>query len=273
MRILTLILLLCFAVDAHAFTKKKKIIKAEPVPVVYAVWNVADNRLIDSQNEDMVHSVASITKLMTVYTVIKSNIDLDTVVTVSNCERSKRLHSGMKITRDELIDLALVSSDNLAACTLAETHPYGYEKFIDKMNEHARELKMTDTHYSDATGLLATNVSSAVDLKKLVMAASEYDIYQESAMKTKTSVVAKVKKKKKIIVGRATNRFAGTMDIQVAKTGFTSKAGQCLTMLYRDDDNTYAIVVLGAKSSLERKEIVETLIEQARKSTTKPGYF
>jgi D-alanyl-D-alanine endopeptidase (penicillin-binding protein 7) len=268
MRILTFLLLLCISFNATALNKKKAI-KAEPVPVVYAVWNVANSELIDSQNENMVHSMASITKLMTVYTTLNSGVDLQERVTVVGREGSSRIRTGMQVSRHELIELALVSSDNLAARTLAEAHPDGYDKFIERMNIHARELGMNNTHYDDPTGLLSSNVASASDLMKLVVAASKHNEYRVAAMKPKTEVKVSFKRREQTIIGTATNQFAGKMDIQVAKTGFTSKAGRCLTMMFREAGNTYALVVMGASTPPQRTKIVEQLIARAKTSPTR----
>jgi D-alanyl-D-alanine endopeptidase (penicillin-binding protein 7) len=265
MKILTFLLLLCVSVNATAL-HKKKVVKAriEPVPIVYAVWNVANSELIDSQNENMVHSMASITKLMTVYTTLTSGVDLQERVTVVGREGSSRIRSGMQVTRQELIDLALISSDNLAARTLAETNPDGYTKFIEAMNGHARELGMFNTNYNDPTGLLSTNVTSASDLMKLVVAASRYEAYHNAAMKSSTAITVTFKQKKRVVIARATNSFAGKMDIQVAKTGFTNHAGRCLTMLFREDGNSYALVVMGAKNPPQRTQIVDQLIAKTK---------
>jgi D-alanyl-D-alanine endopeptidase (penicillin-binding protein 7) len=262
MRILTFILLLCLAITGAQ--AKGKIIKAEPVPVVYAVWNVANSELIDSKNENMVHSIASMTKLMTVYTTLNSGVDLQERVTVVGREGSSRIRSGMIMSRHELIELALVSSDNLAARTLAETHPRGYDAFIVEMNAHAMMLGMFNTHYDDATGLMPTNVSSASEMMKLVLAARKYDVYHEAAMSPSTEVTATFKQKMRIIKATSTNQFAGKMDIEVAKTGFTNHAGRCLTMLFHEAGNTYALVVMGATSPPQRKQIVDRLIDVAK---------
>jgi D-alanyl-D-alanine endopeptidase (penicillin-binding protein 7) len=265
MRILTFLLLLCLTItNANAVVKKKKAIKAEPVPIVYAVWNVANSELLDSQNENMVHSMASITKLMTVYTTLNSGVDLQERVTVVGREGSSRIRAGMQVSRYELIELALVSSDNLAARTLAEANPDGYDKFIESMNIHARSLGMNNTNYVDPTGLLASNVTSANDLVKLVMAASKFNIYHEAAMKPKTQVTVSFKRHEKTVIGTATNQFAGKLDIQVAKTGFTNAAGRCLTMLFREAGNTYALVVMGAQTPPQRKQIVDRLIARTK---------
>jgi D-alanyl-D-alanine endopeptidase (penicillin-binding protein 7) len=232
----------------------------ETVPVVYAVWDVASSELLDSKNAHMIHSMASITKLMTVLVVLDSGVNLQEALVVTGREGSSRIRTGMLITRQELIELTLVSSDNLAARTLAERQPGGYEQFINAMNASAYTLSMMNTHYDDATGLISTNVTTAEDLRRLVVSASRYPIYQQAAMKNQTHVQAEFRHKPRTIVGRATNQFAGKLDIRVAKTGFTSHAGRCLTMLYDWQGDQYALVVMGANDPQQRRRIVEQLI-------------
>lgn len=250
-----MLLLLCFAWTGT---------NAQSVPIVYAMWDVDSSKLISSKNLNTVNSVASITKIMTVYVVLKSGVDLLEYVTVTGNEHSSIVRSGMQLTRFQLINLSLVSSDNLAARTLAETSPQGYDKFISEMNKHANKLGMKHTKYADVTGLSELNVSTAEDTMKLILAASEFKIYHNAAMQTSVSITVKTKKNEKKVTARATNYFAGKMDIQVAKTGFTRKAGRCITMLFRNRGNTYALVVMGAITSKQRTKIVKELIEKSK---------
>ena len=119
----------------------------------YAIWNVDTGHLISGKNSDGVRSQASITKLMTVLVTLRSGVKLDESVTVVGQESSSRIRRGMTLTRNELIDLALVASDNLASRTLAESSGMTYEEFIWTMNRTAALLGMTSTSYSDSTGL------------------------------------------------------------------------------------------------------------------------
>src|SRR5678815_6159090 len=85
-----------------------------------------------------------------------------------------RLRLGAELPRHERLRLALMSSDNRAASSLARTYPGGTRAFVAAMNAKAAELGMTHTRYADPTGLSAQNVSTANDLARLVAAAAEY---------------------------------------------------------------------------------------------------
>ena len=72
------------------------------------------------------------------------------------------------VTPNDLLNLLLIGSDNAAARALARVSPFGSAGFIDRMNAKAAELGLQSTHYADPSGLLATNVSSAYDMARLI---------------------------------------------------------------------------------------------------------
>ena len=248
---------------------------AKPNTVVYDVTN---NHVIQGSLENTEQSIASISKLMTVYTVLKAEQDLDEKLTVRSARTpNTKLQQGMRITRRELIDLALVSSDNIAAITLGENFPGGMGYFVYQMNKHADELNMFHTGFVEPTGLSPMNYSSVKDIVTLTKAVSEFKIVQNAA-KTQKEVnanaegiktVKKVKHKNKVvregerkIVAHPTSNYFGREGIVTIKTGFTRAAGFCITMLVMNDNKLYNITVLGAKTKQERQRIVEASLRK-----------
>jgi len=124
----------------------------------------------------MIVPIASITKLMTAMVVLDANLPMDEVITITDSDAStikkshSRLHDGMTFTRSELLNLALMSSENRAALALARTYPGGTMMFVMAMNTKASELGMLNTKFFDPTGLDSDNVSTAQDLVKMVVA-------------------------------------------------------------------------------------------------------
>ena len=111
-------------------------------------YNVTNDTVLNGSLESPEVSIASITKLMTVYTILKSEQDLEEKLkVVSPRTPNTVLHKGMELTRRELLDLSLVSSDNLAAMTLAENYPGGASSFVIKMNEYAKELGLDKSNF------------------------------------------------------------------------------------------------------------------------------
>lgn len=237
--------------------------------ISYALWNIDNGEVIVANKETEVRSIASITKLMNVLVSLNMGLSLDEKVKVTGSERSSHIRPGMLITRGNLLLLALVSSDNLAARTLAETSGIQYNSYIALMNVTARSLDMTDTVYIDATGLSGENRSSVVDIKKLLLETEKWQIFKNSASTTAIKVAGLRPSKKRgytnvPVVGHNTNIYAGKLDIIAAKTGFTNSAGRCLTMYFVKDGIKYALVVLGAKNSQERKLLVDQLLDKTK---------
>jgi D-alanyl-D-alanine endopeptidase (penicillin-binding protein 7) len=227
----------------------------------YAIWNVDTGHMLAGNNSDGVRSMASITKLMTVLVTLRSNVKLDESVTVVGQESSSRIRRGMTLTRNELIDLALVASDNLASRTLAESSGMTYEEFIWTMNRTAASLGMTSTSYTDSTGLLSTNVSTAMDIKLLVQETERWRVFHDTAMAPTSTIAVWVKNKVRSITFNNTNRFAGQLNLIGAKTGTTTAAGKCLTMFFVENGQRYVLVVMGARSSDQRHKMVTKLID------------
>jgi len=243
-----------------------KKVQAPVIKPAYAIWNVDTGTLIDSSDSGSVRPIASITKMMSAFVVLNSDLNMDELLLVTGPEKSRYIRRGMLITRAKLIELSLVSSDNLAARTLAETHPAGYHTFIDLMNETAKNLGMQDTYYADSTGLLGTNRSTLGDLNKLVLATQNFPVYRLAAntqqLFVETITAVKNGAKKFYITGKNTNPFTGKLDIISAKTGYTSAAGRCLTMLINKDGTRYLLIVLGASTPEQRKKMVQGLLDK-----------
>jgi D-alanyl-D-alanine endopeptidase (penicillin-binding protein 7) len=225
------------------------------------VYNITNNQIVSGSLDTSEVSIASITKLMTVYTVLKQEQNLDEQLTVDNTKTSTtRLKKGMKLTRLDLINLALISSDNKAAITLSQHFPGGQTNFVRAMNRNTRELGMKHTGFVEPTGLSPMNYSSIGDVVKLTQVVSQFDLVQEAAKSTKSvALPTKTKKGKKTVKvsGRPTSHYFGKDGIITIKTGFTNAAGFCITMLVEANDQLYNITVLGAKSKQERERIVK----------------
>jgi serine-type D-Ala-D-Ala endopeptidase (penicillin-binding protein 7) len=160
------------------------------------------------------------------------------------------IRSGQIISYDDLLHLLLIASDNAAARVLARTSEGGTAEFVGRMNEMAAHLGLTNTHYTDPSGLESTNVSSAYDLSHLItFAASDQTI--GSIMRTETY---EAHASTGPIAIHSTNKLLGTdVDVRGGKTGFIAKAGYCLaTLLQIPQGSQVAVVVLGAANSTTR---------------------
>lgn len=213
------------------------------------VYDERTQRPIFTKNADDVVPIASITKLMTAMVVLDAKLPLDEEITLMQQDRDhfkrtrSRLRNGMTLTRGELLKLALMASENVAAAALARTYPGGTRVALAKMNAKARELGMVSTRFDDATGLHSSNVSSANDLVKMVAASREYEEIQRFS--TSPSHAIQVSSRRTLKFNN-TNPLVknATWDIGVSKTGYINEAGKCLVMQANISDRPVVIVLL-----------------------------
>jgi len=212
------------------------------------VFDETNSRVLYSKNADAVAPIASITKLMTALVVLEAGQPLDETLTVENADRSSqkgaasRLAIGTKLSRRELLHLALMSSENRAAHALGRNYPGGLAACVRAMNAKARALGMMHTRFFDPTGLDDRNVASPRDLSKLVIAASRNLTISELSTDDRYSV----KVGHSMLEFRNTNNLVTkpAWNIVVQKTGYISEAGKCLVMKAIINGRAVVIVLL-----------------------------
>jgi serine-type D-Ala-D-Ala endopeptidase (penicillin-binding protein 7) len=214
------------------------------------VLDVTHSSVLYSRNADTPLPIASITKLMTALVVLDAGLPLDQRVEITKEDRSlgkgaySRLAYGTKLTRGDLIHLALMSSENRAAHALGRSYPGGSKAFVRAMNAKARALGMTRTRFVDASGLSSQNIASPRDLTRLLAAAAA----NQTIRKYSTDNVHALKVGRQMLEFRNTNTLVSnpTWNIVVQKTGYISEAGQCLVMQSVIDGRTISIVLLNS---------------------------
>ena len=220
------------------------------------IYNPETNEVLWESNAQDQRSIASITKVMTALVFLESGTPLSTEVTVQRGDvyqaSTTYLRAGYKVTADDLLNLLLIGSDNAAARALARISTYGAAGFVDRMNQKAAELGLESTRYADPSGLLASNVSSAYDMARLIAFVSGDDRMGAIMRKASHTVYAG----KRTINVNSTNQLVrtGEYDVLGGKTGFISRSGYCLATLLRlpQTGQQVAVVVLGAKSNQGR---------------------
>lgn len=216
------------------------------------VMDLNTHQVIYASHPDVQVPIASITKLMTAMVALDAHPDLNEVIAVDIRYTKElkgvfsRVRVGSEQTRREMLLLALMSSENRAAATLAHHYPGGYDAFIRAMNAKARALGMTRTHYVEPTGLSPLNVSSARDLVKLLQATKRYPLISELSTTETQSVTFRHPTYTETF--NNTNHLLRNdkWDIALTKTGFTNQAGHCLAMRTVIGGRPVALVVLDA---------------------------
>ncbi|WP_339330760.1 D-alanyl-D-alanine endopeptidase [Aeromonas hydrophila] len=242
----------------------------------FVVANPRTGEVLSERNANRVMPIASITKLMTALVVLDANQRLSEMLTVTmaDVDRLKgtgsRLAVGSRLSRADMLHIALMSSENRAASALARNYPGGQRAFIEAMNAKARMLGMWSTQFSDSTGLTPRNVSSAHDLAKLVAAASTYPLIRQYSS-TEERMVRNGKRQLHYL---NSNRLVreGSWPISLSKTGYIREAGRCLVMATQINREPVIMVLLNADTPNARvadaKRIKSWLETSGRMSLT-----
>ena len=244
---------------AQAAEPRKPAEKSDKVflrSAVALVQDAASGETLYEKNQSAVLPIASITKLMTAIVVLEAGLNLEQRVVISDEDYDlvkgtrSRLRPGTVLTRDELLLLALMSSENRAAASLARTYPGGIEPFVAAMNAKARALGMNDTRFVDPTGLSSANVSSARDLARLVAAAHEFPLIRQYSTRDSATVQALGRS----LGYRNTNGLVRNShwEIGLSKTGYISEAGRCLVMRVRMASREVIVVLLDSWGKFSR---------------------
>jgi D-alanyl-D-alanine endopeptidase (penicillin-binding protein 7) len=223
---------------------------------VALVLDQDSSEVLFEKNASVALPIASITKLMTGLVVVQANQDMHEVLSVTDDDvdhekhTSSRLRVGARMTRGDLLHIALMSSENRAAAALGRNYPGGINAFVDAMNAKARQLGMIDTHYVDSSGLSSRNVASARDLAKLAVAAHHEPLLREYSTDSKYEVDAGGR----IMHYSTTNHLVGNpdWDIGLQKTGFINEAGRCLVMQAMIQGRAVIMVFLDSKGKQSR---------------------
>lgn len=220
--------------------------------------------------------IASLTKLMTAMVIFDAGLPLDELIEITRDDRDtlrgtrSRLQYGSVFTRYDLLQAALGASDNRAAAALARTYPGGTDAMIRAMNATALHLGMTQTRYTDSSGLDSGNVSTAEDLAKLVMATAKHPLFRVLTTNASFSVTDLWNTSDVGFVN--TNRLVRgeSWEIGLSKTGYTADAGHCLVMQATIAQRPVIIVLLNSWGKLSRvgdsNRIRDWLLKTERKA-------
>ncbi len=263
-RRLTIVFLALIASSAAAAADVDTRVARDPAKLKLAsinavVIDASANRPVYTKGADDVTPIASLTKLMTAIVTLDAHLPLDEPIAIDTDDfdylkgTQSRLRMGATLPRSEMLRLALMSSENRAASSLARNYPGGTEAFVAAMNEKARALGMTRTSYADPTGLSAHNVSTANDLATLVAAAAEYPEIRDFS--TTPSHFVEVQPTGQLLGFNNTNGLVENSgwNIQLSKTGYIREAGKCLVMLATIASKPFVIVLLDSAGKYTRQ--------------------
>ncbi len=228
-------------ISAEQFTAKGMIVKDH-----------ATGAVLFRKNEYTPRPIASITKLMSALVILEKQPDWTATTTVvSDALSDTHMYAGDTYTLQDLWEAGLVGSSNKAIMTLADAVGWPRVAFVERMNQKALELGMTQTRFTEPTGLDEGNVSTPSDIAMLLSHALTFESIETALMQTEKTLYSKERKKNEhmwstnwLLLGWIPN----TLTLHGGKTGFIDASGYNFAMQAENSEKKYVldVVVLGA---------------------------
>lgn len=219
--------------------------------------------ILYEKNAGLKFAMASTTKLMTALVAL-DYFKPDTVLTAftSHVEGvNVGLEVGDHMTFKDSLYALLLPSGNDVALMIAQNYPGGEESFVKAMNEKARELHLTNTHYADPAGLDDDgNYTTAHELAELAAIFSVNPTLSDVTA-TKSKIVTTLDGKKTFTLNNL-NRLLGIAGVTGLKTGHTEGAGDVLITSCISQGHTYILVVMRSQDRFADTEILLSYLVQ-----------
>jgi D-alanyl-D-alanine endopeptidase (penicillin-binding protein 7) len=222
------------------------------------IVNQNTGEIVYAKSTNQASPIASITKLMTAMVTLDARLSLDEVIYIDDKDvdylksTRSRLPVGTGLPRGDMLQLALMASENRAASALSNNYPGGHSAFLRAMNAKARVLGMQYTFFQDATGLDSNNVSTAEDLVKMVNAAHQYPEIRLATTSPSHEVYFEGRQTPVNFVNTNGLVRGGEWQIGLSKTGFINEAGRCLVMQATIGGEPMIMVLLDSVGKLSR---------------------
>ena len=248
------------------------------------LYNLNDDKIIYELNKDERVPIASLTKIMTTVIALENIENLDEKITLTwdvfvglDGYSKAGFKVGEVVTyRDLLYGIILPSgADAVNAIVLNTTGDL--EKFVSLMNQKAKDLNLTHTHFDNAIGMDSEpieivdssendailddsgNYSTAQDVAILLKYALQNDTFKEIFTTKEYTVPSTNLKLKSTLTTYATYSNLDTSNILGAKSGFTDGAGLCLASISTIDEVNYLLVILGASTNNRANAVKDSL--------------
>jgi len=232
-----------------------------------------DEVLFEKQSLQTV-PIASLTKLMSAMVFLEQKPDLRRTAEVTREEirggGHTRLWNKERVALYDLLHMSLMNSDNVATRVLARESGLSSGAFVEQMNEKAGEMGLANTRFAEPTGLDQRNVSTAVDVARLLRAAADHYLIREITTTPDYVFVGEYPGRKRTIARTHqivnTNRLLrnNRYEFSCSKTGFISESGYCVATWVRDRGRDLIAVVLGAPTNATRFADVVRLVQRAQ---------
>lgn len=231
-----------------------------------------DGSVIFEKNADTPVAPASLTKIMTALVVLKNVSDLNSMITVDRAaieslygtgSSTAGLNVGETLSYYDMLCCLLIPSGNDAAAALAIAVGGSIDNFVKMMNDTAKEIGCTKTHFDNPHGLdSATHKTTARDLALMAKAALEYPAFETIVACNTYELPATNMNEARQLVN--TNYLLSPYRVTYynenckgIKTGSTDEAGKCLVSYASKDGYSYLAVAMGGEQIDTDKDNVD----------------
>lgn len=229
------------------------------------LYNVSDNEILYEKSADEKVSIASLTKIMTSIVAIEKIDDLNEYITITSKdfeETNGYSKAGFKINdKVTYLDLlyGIILPSGADAVNAVVNNTYGYDEFINKMNELAKKLNLTSTSFSNPIGKdSSTNYSTAKDLSILLKYALKNETFKTIFTTKRYTTTNNIELKSTVL--RYANNEMDVNKIAGAKSGFTKDAGRCLASIYYKENPSLIFIDINSSQDTSSSAINDTLI-------------
>ncbi len=226
-----------------------------PIPDISArsalAYDISTNQLLYAKNINEKRPMASLTKIMTSIVSLEHPKNDDKYVVTNDAlvgEDSMGLLSDEVLTMKDLLYGAILHSGNDAAMTLAINYPGGVSKFVQAMDQKAVSLGLTNTHFTNPTGLEGDGDQHTTASDLLVMtryALEHFPVFRE-IVGTFDYVIPQTSTHQEYDLENETNLISSYPGVKGVKDGYTPEAGLCLVSYLDYDNHRIIAIVLGS---------------------------
>lgn len=235
--------------------------------------------ILFGKNSTEVRPLASITKLMTAMVLLDSPVNWASTTVISEVDAGGDHHvkTGEKFSLEDLWYVGLIGSSNTAINALVRSTGMAAEKFVDLMNEKAKEMRLFSARFSEPTGLSGKNMANALDTAKLLIDALRFEkIY--TAVQTGEYYARPLNGNKPrriwntnwLLTNWVPSHFK--MENIAGKTGYIDDSGYNFAVSLSDEKkHAIAVVIFGAASNETRFSEARDLAEWVFDNFLWPG--
>lgn len=237
----------------------------------YAAIDVDSGKLLLQKDINLPQSIASITKLMTALVILDQRPNWQKIVSMEKSDETSgaypHIYRGEKARFIDLWKNALIASDNNSIMAMVRDLGYDTAGFVVLMNRKAEELQMFNSKFADPTGLSEKNISTALDIARLLNVAMKKNEIRESVLQSeyKFNILNRNQIRAihntDVLVDSFLNNKNDGYELVGGKTGFLPEAGYCLAAAIKKDGHEVIVVVLNSPSLAERFQNVKAIAD------------